>query len=103
MLQTGRTSGHARPSHGEGQQQSSWGSFSPISATSTTASTPALVSACLHLSRARKSVVDQPTVLVGPLVKVPNCRHAEVPQVVTKLLQVLLAQYFRSLAIRTAC
>jgi hypothetical protein len=49
---------------------------------------------------ARKSVVNQPTILVGPLVKVPNCRHARCARL-TKFLQVLLAQYFRSLAIRT--
>src|ERR1700680_4144516 len=55
MLQTGRTSGHARPSHGEGQRQNSWRFFSPISATSTIASTPAAVSASFGGSEARST------------------------------------------------
>jgi len=57
---------------------------------------------CLHLSGTRKTVVDQPAVLIRLLVKITNRRHAEVREVVTEFFEVLLAQNLRLLAIRTA-
>jgi hypothetical protein len=57
---------------------------------------------CLHLSGTRKTVVDQPAVLIRLLVKITNRRHAEVREVVTEFFELLLAQNLRLLAIRTA-
>jgi len=37
----------------------------------------------LHLSGARQAVVDQAAILVSPLVKVPNGRHAKVREIAT--------------------
>src|ERR1700680_1304424 len=57
---------------------------------------------CLHLSGTGKTVVDQPAILIRLLVKITNRRHAEVREVVTEFVEVLLAQNLRLLAIRTA-
>src|SRR5438552_17157223 len=57
---------------------------------------------CLHLSGTRKTVVDQPAVLIRLLVKSTNRRHAEVREVVTEFLVLLIAQHLRLLEIRTA-
>jgi hypothetical protein len=57
---------------------------------------------CLHLSGTRKTVVGQPAILIRLLVKITNRRHAEVREVVSEFVEVLLAQNLRLLAIRTA-
>jgi hypothetical protein len=56
----------------------------------------------LDLSGTWKSVVNQPAIAVGSLVKVPHCARAEVREIVTEFLQFLLAQYLRFSAIRTS-
>src|SRR3982074_671285 len=57
---------------------------------------------CLHLSGTRKTVVGPPAILIRLLVKITNRRHAEVREVVSEFVEVLLAQNLRLLAIRTA-
>ncbi len=57
---------------------------------------------CLHLSGTRKTVVNQPAILIRLLVQITNRRHAEVREAVTEFFEVLLAQNLRLLAIRRA-
>ena len=54
----------------------------------------------LDLSRTWRSVVNEPAIAVGSLVKVPHGGRSEVREVVTEFLQFLLAQYLRFSAIR---
>jgi hypothetical protein len=57
---------------------------------------------CLHLSGTRKTVVNQPAILIRLLVQITNRRHAEVREAVTEFFEVLLAQNLHLLAIRRA-
>jgi hypothetical protein len=46
----------------------------------------------LHLPRTRKTVVDQPAILIRLLVKFLNCGHAKVREVVAEFFEVLLTE-----------
>jgi hypothetical protein len=56
----------------------------------------------LHLPRAGHPAVDQATTPIGLFVRIANPSHAEVCEVASQVLQVLLGQDVRFLAIRTA-
>jgi hypothetical protein len=56
----------------------------------------------LHLLRRRQPVVDHPAVFMGSLVEARDRIHAQVRQVVPKLVQILLGEDFRLLGTRMA-
>ena len=56
----------------------------------------------LNLLRSRDSIVDESAVLMRALVELPHSGQAQVCEVVTNLLEVLLAQHFRFAFIRAA-
>jgi hypothetical protein len=93
--------------HGCREQKTSAGKTWHEGSGSRTGSTPfpQLLSGldeCLQLSGTRKTVVDQPAILIRLLVKITNRRHAEVREAVTEFFEVFFAQNLRLLAIRTA-
>jgi hypothetical protein len=49
----------------------------------------------LDLSGTWKSVVNQPAIAVGSLVKIPHGGRAEVREILTEFFQFLFAQYLR--------
>ncbi len=55
----------------------------------------------LHLPQAWRPAVDQPAIAVRLLIKVSNRSQSQMCEVMPRFLQVLLAQYFHLLAIRT--
>jgi len=47
----------------------------------------------LYLARAWKTVVDEAAIAVGRLIELPHGRQAEMREVVSKFLEILLAQH----------
>jgi hypothetical protein len=55
----------------------------------------------LHLFGSRQSVIDQPTIPIGPVIEIPDSFDAQMSEVVTEFFKVLLAQDFAFATIGT--